>query len=113
MHNAEVQRGKSGQGVDGTWWFCSERLSGKTPLHCSWTPQIYGALSDFLTLEHIVPSVHDAIPLLFVCLFFRGSSSRKFLSLGRPDAPLPSGHAKQEEVCLSSQMEQRALWREW
>lgn len=49
-------------------------------------------------------------PFPLICLSSRGSSSRElFLSLGRPDAPVPSGRAKQEGVGLSSQMEQKAF----
>lgn len=48
-------------------------------------------------------------PLLFVCLFFRGLPPESSYPLA---GQMPSGHAKQEEVCLSSQMEQKGFVEE-
>lgn len=79
--------------------------SRKAPLHYTWTPQIHRAFSGFLICLEC--PFHCSLSVLF------GSSSREFfLFLGRPDAPLPSGHAKEEGVGLSSQMEQKAFEEE-
>lgn len=64
-------------------------------------------------MEQTVPSVWNALSIPCCVSVPKGSSSRKFfLSLGRPDAPMPSGHAKQEEVNLSSPVKQKALVEE-